>query len=148
MDNIRKVRIKHKDGSYSESIPIRENSDDITMSTGGTLTDNIKDIEQKVNNIKISNDNQTISINNLITTTSEHTTALASQQIINENQQRQIDAFQKALTQERVYVFENVAEMKNSDKLLEGTYCVTKGCGKWIHIKKWRRIIYNNKENK
>lgn len=127
MDSIRKVRIKHEDGSYSESIPIGANSDDIAMSTGGTLTDNIKDIEQKVNNIKVSNDNQTVSINNLITTTSEHTTALAGQQIINENQQRQIDTFQKALTQEKVYAFENVAEMKNSDKLLDGMYCVTKG---------------------
>lgn len=127
MDSIRKVRIKHEDGSYSESIPIGANSDDIVMSTGGTLTDNIKGIEQKVNNIKISNDNQTVSINNLITTTSEHTNALADQQTINENQQRQIDAFQKALAQERVYVFNNVVEMKNSNKLLEGMYCVTKG---------------------
>lgn len=127
MDSIRKVRIKHEDGSYSESIPIGANSDDIAMSIGGTLTDNIKDIEQKVNNIKVSNDNQTVSINNLITTTSKHTIALTEQQTINENQQRQIDAFQKALTQEKIYIFNSVAEMKNSNKIIDGMYCVTKG---------------------
>ena len=66
MDSIRKLRIKHEDGTYSNSIPIGASSDDIFMTGGGTLTDSMSDVEEAIIALDKTNDTQGESINEVL----------------------------------------------------------------------------------
>lgn len=127
MDNIRKLRIKHEDGSFSNSIPIGANSDDIFMTTGGTLTEAMTDVENAIISMDKINKTQSKSIDGLVEGVSSNMAAIAKQQEVNEKQEVKMENFEKALAQEKVYVFDNVYAMKNANNLKVGMYCITKG---------------------
>lgn len=127
MDSIRKLRIKHEDGTYSNSIPIGASSDDIFMTSGGTLTDSISDVEEAIIALDKTNDTQGESIDELVKSVSSNTIAIQNQKDVNEKQETKMENFEKALAQEKVYVFDNVHAMKNANNLKAGMYCITKG---------------------
>lgn len=127
MDSIRKLRIKHEDGSFSNSIPIGASSDDIFMTTGGTLTDSMSDVEEAIIALDKTNKIQTKSINELVKSVSSNASAIEKQKDVNEKQETKMENFEKALAQEKVYVFDNVYAMKNANNLKVGMYCITKG---------------------
>lgn len=127
MDSIRKLRIKHEDGSFSNSIPIGANSDDIFMTTGGTLTEAMTDVENAIISMDKINETQSKSIDGLVEGVSSNMVAIAKQQEVNEKQETKMENFEKALAQEKVYVFDNVYAMKNANNLKAGMYCITKG---------------------
>lgn len=127
MDSIRKLRIKHEDGTYSNSIPIGASSDDIFMTSGGTLTDSMSDVEEAIIALDKTNDTQGESINELVKSVSSNTIAIQNQKDVNEKQETKMENFEKALAQEKVYVFDNVYAMKNANNLKAGMYCITKG---------------------
>lgn len=127
MDSIRKLRIKHEDGSYSNSIPIGASSNDIFMTSGGTLTDSMSDVEEAIIALDKTNDTQIESIDELIKSVSSNTIAIQNQKSVNERQEIKMENFEKALAQEKVYVFDNVYAMKNANNLKAGMYCITKG---------------------
>ena len=127
MDSIRKLRIKHEDGTYSNSIPIGASSDDIFMTSGGTLTDSMSDVEEAIIALDKTNDIQGESIDELVKSVSSNTIAIQNQKDVNEKQETKMENFEKALAQEKVYVFDNVYAMKNANNLKAGMYCITKG---------------------
>ena len=127
MDSIRKLRIKHEDGTYSNSIPIGASSDDIFMTGGGTLTDSMSDVEEAIIVLDKTNDTQGESIDELVKSVSSNTIAIQNQKDVNEKQETKMENFEKALAQEKVYVFDNVHAMKNANNLKAGMYCITKG---------------------
>ena len=127
MDSIRKLRIKHEDGTYSNSIPIGASSDDIFMTSGGTLTDSMSDVEEAIIALDKTNDIQGESIDELVKSVSSNTIAIQNQKDVNEKQEIKMENFEKALAQEKVYVFDNVYAMKNANNLKAGMYCITKG---------------------
>ena len=127
MDSIRKLRIKHEDGTYSNSIPIGASSDDIFMTGGGTLTDSMSDVEEAIIALDKTNDTQGESIDELVKSVSSNTIAIQNQKDVNEKQETKMENFEKALAQEKVYVFDNVHAMKNANNLKAGMYCITKG---------------------
>lgn len=127
MDSIRKLRIKHEDGTYSNSIPIGASSDDIFMTSGGTLTDSMSDVEEAIIALDKTNDTQGESIDELVKSVSSNTIAIQNQKDVNEKQEIKMENFEKALAQEKVYVFDNVHAMKNANNLKAGMYCITKG---------------------
>ena len=127
MDSIRKLRIKHEDGTYSNSIPIGASSDDIFMTSGGTLTDSMSDVEEAIIVLDKTNDTQGESIDELVKSVSSNTIAIQNQKDVNEKQETKMENFEKALAQEKVYVFDNVHAMKNANNLKAGMYCITKG---------------------
>ena len=127
MDSIRKLRIKHEDGTYSNSIPIGASSDDIFMPGGGPLTDSMSDVEEAIIALDKTNDIQAESIDELVKSVSSNTIAIQNQKDVNEKQETKMENFEKALAQEKVYVFDNVHAMKNANNLKAGMYCITKG---------------------
>lgn len=127
MDSIRKLRIKHEDGTYSNSIPIGASSDDIFMTSGGTLTDSMSDVEEAIIALDKTNDTQGESIDELVKSVSSNTIAIQNQKDVNEKQETKMENFEKALAQEKIYVFDNVHAMKNANNLKAGMYCITKG---------------------